>query len=70
MDDAAVGAGKAAWDRPINGIRFDEGIEVTLTLLKRSGDVLLTAEMDGVEIGTVRFDLKTVQDVEDALVFL
>ena len=51
-------------------IWFDEGVEVTLRQLPRSGDVLLTADLDGVEIGTVRFDYETVRDIEDALVFL
>jgi len=54
----------------IDEIWLDEGVDVSLVGLPRSGDVLLTAERDEVEVGTVRFDFASVGEIENALVYL
>ena len=56
MDGAGAGADKAARHTHIDEIRFDDGGKVTAGQLKRPGSILLTAELGGVRIGTVRFD--------------
>ena len=79
--DFRLGKTKSFGDDKVNGnfsfsskrvdtdeIWFDAGVDVTLQKVRNN--VLLTAELDGKEIGTVRFNFEDVSNISDALVFI